>query len=205
MHNKYHESRIRYIFCKSIGIQKNITMSQNYTNPYKYWYLPLITGIIFIISGIYIFRTPLASYLTLSMIFAAIFFVTGIMEVVNAFSNRQYPNWGWSLAGGIVDLVLGIMLISSPALSATILPLYVGITILFHSIMGIGSSLALKKVGIKSWATVMIFSILGLLFAILMIANPVFGGLTIVYYTAISFIMIGVFQIMLAFGLKKLK
>lgn len=188
-----------------IGIQKIITMSQNYTNPYKYWYLPLITGIIFIISGIYIFRTPLASYLTLSMLFAAIFFVTGIMEVVNAFSNRQYPNWGWSLAGGIVDLILGIMLISSPALSATILPLYVGITILFRSIMGIGSSLALKKVGIKSWATVMIFSILGLLFAILMIANPVFGGLTIVYYTAISFIMIGVFQIMLALGLKKLK
>ncbi|SKB91819.1 Uncharacterized membrane protein HdeD, DUF308 family [Soonwooa buanensis] len=180
-------------------------MSQNYTNPYKYWYLPLITGIIFIISGIYIFRTPLASYLTLSMIFAAIFFVTGIMEVVNAFSNRHYPNWGWSLAGGIVDLILGIMLISSPALSATILPLYVGITILFRSIMGIGSSLALKKVGIKSWGTVMIFSILGLLFAILMIVNPVFGGLTIVYYTAISFIMIGVFQIMLAFGLKKLK
>lgn len=188
-----------------IGIQKIITMSQNYTNPYKYWYLPLITGIIFIISGIYIFRTPLASYLTLSMLFAAIFFVTGIMEVVNAFSNRQYPNWGWSLAGGIVDLILGIMLISSPALSATILPLYVGITILFRSIMGIGSSLALKKVGIKSWATVMIFSILGLLFAILMIANPVFGGLTIVYYTAISFIMIGIFQIMLALGLKKLK
>lgn len=180
-------------------------MSQNYTNPYKYWYLPLITGIIFVISGFYIFRTPLASYLTLSMIFAAIFFVTGIIEIVNAFSNRQYPNWGWSLAGGIVDLVLGIMLISSPALSASILPMYVGVTILFRSIMGIGTSLALKKIGGKSWGGIMIFSILGLLFAILMIANPVFGGLTIVYYTAISFIMIGVFQMILAFGLKKLK
>lgn len=180
-------------------------MNNQYKSPYKYWFLPLLTGLLFIISGIYIFKTPVESYLTLAMIFAVIFLISGILEISNAISNRHYPNWGWSLAGGIVDMVLGIILVSSPGLTMAILPLYIGFTILFRSIMGIGAAIMLKKVGLSSWSTTMLISILGVIFSILMIINPVFGGLTIVYYTAMSFFMIGIFQIMLAFGLKKLK
>ncbi|QIG88960.1 HdeD family acid-resistance protein [Chryseobacterium sp. POL2] len=177
---------------------------ENYKNPYKYWYLPLISGILFIIGGIYIFRTPLASYMALGMIFATIFLVTGIIEIIDAFSNRHYPNWGWSLAGAILDLILGILLVASPGLTLTFLPIYVGVTILLRSVIGIGASLSLKKLGFP-WGTAMFFSVLGVLFSLLMIFNPAFGGLTIVYYTAISFIMLGILQIMLSFGLKKLK
>lgn len=180
-------------------------MNESYSKPYKYWFLPIITGIIFIISGIYIFRTPLSSYLALTMLFAAIFFISGIFEIINAISNRHFQNWGWALVGGIIDLLFGIILMASPMLTATFLPIYVGFIIMFRSITGIGHAIALKEMNISAWTTPLIFGILGILLSLLMIFNPYIGGLTIVYYTAFSIIMFGVLQIILGITLKKLK
>ncbi|EPR72335.1 hypothetical protein ADIWIN_2505 [Winogradskyella psychrotolerans RS-3] len=38
-----------------------------------------------------------------------------------------------------------------------------------------------------------------IIFAILILANPVFGGLSIVYMTALAFIMIGLFRLFWGF------
>jgi uncharacterized membrane protein HdeD (DUF308 family) len=38
-----------------------------------------------------------------------------------------------------------------------------------------------------------------------MIVNPAFGGLSIIIYTALAFILVGIVQILFAFMIKKLK
>ena len=55
----------------------------------KYWYLPLITGIIFILIGVWVFRTPLASYITLVLLFSVTFLITGIIEIVYGYSTER--------------------------------------------------------------------------------------------------------------------
>ena len=57
--------------------------------PSKFWFLPLLSGILFIIAGIWIFRTPESSYVALSILFAAAFFVSGIFEIFRALGNTQ--------------------------------------------------------------------------------------------------------------------
>jgi uncharacterized membrane protein HdeD (DUF308 family) len=59
--------------------------------------------------------------------------------------------------------------------------------------------------GVKSWVGPLLFSILGIIVSAIMIFNPVLGGLTIIMYTAIALLMVGIFQIILSFSLKKLK
>jgi len=178
----------------------------NQQNPtYKFWILPILTGIIFIISGIYIFRTPVDSYMTLATLFAIIFVVSGISEIINAISNRRFQNWEWSLVEGLIDLLFGIILLSSPLLTATFLPVYFGFMIMLRSITGIGHALVIKKMGNKSWIGPLIIGILGVILSLLMIFNPAFGGLTIIYYTAISVIMFGVLQIFFGITLKKIQ
>lgn len=172
----------------------------------KYWYLLAILGIVLILVGIWVFMTPLQSYITLSMLFAVTFLFTGIMETIYAISNRKsLDNWGWSLAGGIVDFLIGVMLIVNPQISLLALPFYVGFGILFRSIMAIGWSIELKKHQVSSWASLLGIGILGLIFAFIMLWNPIFAGMTIVFYTATAFIVIGVFQVYLSIRLRKLK
>lgn len=50
----------------------------------------------------------------------------------------------------------------------------------------------------------MVISVLSLLFAFLMLTNPVFGGMSIVFWTGITLISVGLFNIFLSFKLKKL-
>ena len=84
----------------------------------KYWYLPVITGIIFVLVGIWVLRTPLGSYVTLAMLFSFTFLIAGLIEIIYAISNRKViDSWSWSLAGGIVDFLIGVLLVSQPEIS----------------------------------------------------------------------------------------
>ena len=174
-------------------------------NATKHWYLSLILGILFIITGILVLRTPLESYLTLSILFSVTFFVNGISEIVYSISNRrQLDNWGWVLAGGIVDLLFGIWLMSSPLVSITVIPFVVGFMLMFRSFAAIGFAVDLKSFGVKEWGWLTALGILGMLFSFILLWNPMLAGLTIVMWTASAFIAIGVFKIFLSFKLKQL-
>lgn len=95
-------------------------------NSVKHWYLHLISGLLFIATGIYTFASPLESYLALSVIFSITFLVSGIGEIVFSISNRnEIDSWGWNLVFGIFTLLVGVLLIVKPEISVAMLPLYV--------------------------------------------------------------------------------
>ncbi len=172
----------------------------------SYWYLPLLLGILFIALGIWVLFTPLESFLALAIFFAVTFLISGILEIVYAISNRRSLNkWGWSLAVGIVDLIIGIILVSTPAISMVVLPLYVGFGVLFRATLAIGWAFELKRREVPNWGWFLAVGLLGVLFALVMLWNPLFGGLTIVIYTGVALISIGVFQVFLSLRLKKYK
>ncbi len=172
----------------------------------RQWYLILILGIILIIVGIWVFSTPVLSYATLSLLFAVSFFVTGILEIVYAISNRkEMNNWGWSLVGGIIDLLIGILLMALPLTAMMFLAFYVGFGILFRSVMAIGKAIDLKKLKVGDWGYLLFIGILGLLFSFILIWNPLFAGFTIIFYTGMAFIIMGIFQIFLSLRLRKVK
>ena len=85
-----------------------------------------------------------------------------------------------------------------------VLSYFVGFGILFRAMMAIGWSMDLKRQKVPGWGYLLFISIAGLLFAFILLLNPVFAGLTIVYYTAFAFVLIGISQVFLAFRLKHL-
>ncbi|MEK6449818.1 MULTISPECIES: HdeD family acid-resistance protein [Myroides] len=172
----------------------------------KNWYIPAIVGALFVVGGIYIFMTPLASYFSLTVLFSCMFLISGIFEIAFAFSNRdQLDGWGWMLFSGIVDLILGTILIGNPSLSAVVLPIFVGFGLMFRSMRGMGIAFDLKNYGVKSWTGLFVFALLGMIFAFFMLWNLEFGAFTIVYWTAFSFILLGIYGIMYGFFLRRIK
>ena len=183
----------------------NLKLIKSIRNAIKFWYLPLLLGLFFIGIGIWVFKTPLESYVTLAMLFSISFIVSGLSDIIFSVSNKnELENWGWVLTSGILTFIMGILLVMNPTISIITLPFYVGFVILFRSIGAISFSLDLKSYGVLDWGNLMAVGILGVLFAFILIWNPLFGGMTVVVWTALAFIMAGAFSIYFSLKLKKL-
>lgn len=175
-------------------------------NTIKYWYLHLIVGILFILVALWVFNTPVATYLTLSILFTVTFLVSGISEIIFALSNRkELDNWGWTLVSGIFSLLIGVLLVANPALSVTTLAFYAGFLVLFRSIWAISISVELKNYGVSQWVMLLIIGILGVLFSFILLWNPLFAGMTLVIWTGLAFLLAGIFAVILAFKLRNMK
>jgi len=171
----------------------------------KFWYVPLLVGLLFIGAAIAAFVSPASSYLALAMLFSLGFMFSGIFEIIFSVANRnQLDNWGWFLVFGIATFVIGVLLLTNPILSMAVLALYVGFIILFRSISTLSFALDIKKYGSPGWGWLLALGILGTVFSIILIWNPVFAGMTIIFWTGMAFLLSGAFGIFFSIQLRKL-
>jgi uncharacterized membrane protein HdeD (DUF308 family) len=180
------------------------TTLESVKGPAKHWYLKLFLGIIFIIVGIWVLVTPVSAYIALSLLFGISFLVTGILQITYATSNRKVlAHWGWTLAIGILELLVGILLLVNPEISMVVLPLYVGFVLLFRSITALGWAFLLHKLQIKYWEWVLAIGILGLMFSFVLLWDLLLTALIIVIITGIAFLLTGITHIILSFRLRR--
>ncbi|WP_288207771.1 DUF308 domain-containing protein [uncultured Parabacteroides sp.] len=169
------------------------------------WWVSLLLGLLYILIAICLMFTPLASYVALSILFSVAMFVSGTLEILFAASNRKHiSSWGWYLAGGIIDLILGIYLMASPGLSMTVLPFILAFWLMFRGFSSTGYAMDLKRFGTGNWGWYMAFGILAIICSIAIIWQPGLGVFTLVYMIAYALLIIGIFRVMLSFELRSL-
>ncbi len=170
------------------------------------WWLFLITGLLFLITGVWVLLTPLESYITLSVLFGVIFFVAGLTKIVFSVSNKNYiSGWGWYLGIGIIDFLLGILLILHPEISMVTLPFLMSIWLMLKGTTLIGIAIDIKQFNIPNWWVLLTGGILTTVFAFFILFNPLIGVFTIVIWTGLAFLTAGLINTMLSFKIKKLK
>lgn len=172
----------------------------------KNWWLALLIGILFIIIGFWTISTPVQSYLSLVIVFASFMFVSGIFQLVFSINNRnEIDNWGWHFAGALFDFVVGCILFFNPSITMVVLPFIIGFYFMFKGFATFGFALDMKKEDSQGWGWLMVSGMLSVVFSIMILSNPTLGGLTIVVFTAMAFFSLGIFNITLAFSLKRIK
>ncbi len=171
----------------------------------KNWWVSLLLGVLYIGLAIWLLMYPGVTYETLSIVFSVCILMTGIFEIAFSLSNTKMPNWGWYLAGGIMDLIVGVMLMSYPGLSEAVLPMILAFWLMFRGFTGIGLSFDAKSFGSKNWGWLLFISILAILCSIGIIWMPAVGAMTYVVVTAMAFFVAGFYRIALSMDLKGLK
>ncbi len=170
----------------------------------KNWWALLLLGIVLIGMGVTVFTYPLDSYVSLSVLFAVGVVISGLLQIWFAIANRkEIDGWGWQLALGIMEVVLGVILVINFGLTLAILPFYIGFWLMFRAFALIGFSFELKTYKILDWGYYLVFGLLLVTLSWFIILNPLFGGITIVAWTATALIVAGVANIILSFKLKK--
>ena len=170
----------------------------------KNWWMSLILGILYIGVAICLMFAPLSSYVALSIVFSISMLISGILEILFAISNKHVSSWGWYLAGGIIDLIIGIYLVAYPMVSMEIIPFLIAFWLMFRGFSANGYSMDLKRYGTRHCGSDMAFGILAILCSLLILWQPAVGALYAVYMISFTFLIIGFFRFMLAFELKNL-
>lgn len=172
----------------------------------KNWWISLLIGILAIVLGIWCFASPDSSLVGMSYVFVIVFLLGGFMDIILAVTNRNIMSgWGWTLAAGILETLMGILLLSLPVPIITgVLIYFVGFWILFRSIWGIGESCQLQAIGVKGWGWLLAISILSVILAFLYLLSPVFGGIFLVVFVGISMLLYGILRIAMSFKLRKI-
>jgi uncharacterized membrane protein HdeD (DUF308 family) len=171
-----------------------------------YWWLLLLTGIALVSMGLWVFVSPEDAYISLSVLFGVCILFVGVFELLFAFSAKRSLNtWGWTVASGIFDILVGCFILAYPDMTAEILPYVLGLWLLLRGFSAIGFALDMRRFGTIGWGWLLGIAILIIVSGILVLAVPTLGLLHIVIWTAVSFIFAGMFRIFLALHLRRIK
>jgi uncharacterized membrane protein HdeD (DUF308 family) len=108
-------------------------------------FLNLLSGVLSIVVGLLFVRAPVGAMLALTLLLVCLLMVGGIVKIVAACSYR-YPAWGWSLANGVLDLVLGLLVWSEwPESALWVIGMFVGISLVCRGANWIGFGMTLRK------------------------------------------------------------
>ena len=108
------------------------------------FFLHLLSGVLSIVVGVLFLRAPVGALAALTLLLACFLMVGGIFKIVSALAYR-FAAWGWSLASGVIDLLLGLLIWQEwPASALWVIGLFVGLNLLFRGINWIALGLALR-------------------------------------------------------------
>lgn len=108
------------------------------------FFFHLLSGVLSIVVGVLFLRAPVDALLALALLLSCLLMVGGIFKIVAALSYR-FAAWGWPLASGVIDVILGVLIWQEwPASALWVIGLFLGISLLFRGFNWIGLGLALR-------------------------------------------------------------
>lgn len=110
------------------------------------FFMHLLSGVLSIVVGLLFLRAPVGALAGLTLLVACFLMVEGLFKIVAALSYR-FAAWGWALAGGIVDVVLGVLIWQQwPASALWVIGMFLGINLIFRGADWIAIGLALRNI-----------------------------------------------------------
>ncbi len=155
------------------------------------WFL-LISGILSLTAGIYMFISPASSLASISFVFSAIMLFNGISETIQYLLSKEKRN-GIALFNGIVTILLAICLLSSTWMGlASFIPYMFAFWVLLHGISKIFVGFAERKENKKEGNHLLLVGIPGTVIGIFMFSHPLFTGLIVAYMVGFGFVYQGI-------------
>lgn len=110
------------------------------------FFLNLLAGLLAMVLGYLFMQTTGVSALTITLLMAAYFMVSGLFKIFTAATHR-FHRWGWMLCNGIATLLLGILLWAQWPLSGLwAIGLFLGIDLLMAGMVWMVVAISLRRV-----------------------------------------------------------
>lgn len=163
------------------------------------WWVLFLRGVISIIFGIALFIIPKMSLLVLMYIFGFTAILDGCINLFLGFKSKNYTKkWWMILLSGVFGILLGILAIFYPLLTAFSLTVFMGLWIL-----ALGVSQIIIAFEASNKIFLIINGILSFIIGLILLINPAAGALAFVWIIGLYSILYGIILAILSFKIKK--
>jgi uncharacterized membrane protein HdeD (DUF308 family) len=104
----------------------------------------VVIGLVLVIAGIVVIAWPQSTFVVIAVIWGIALLIGGIARAVSAVVLRGY-GWGWLVVLGIIETIVGIVILAWPHQTAHVILYLIGIYAIFAGILQILLSFQLKK------------------------------------------------------------
>ncbi|WP_241962916.1 HdeD family acid-resistance protein [Thalassorhabdomicrobium marinisediminis] len=167
------------------------------------WWLLLLRGLAAIAFGVAAFVWPGLTLSLLVMLFGAYILFDGIVGTVDAIRYRdQMDNWLFWLFEGVLGIVVGLLMLFMPAVTAFFLVILIAVWSILGGVLRIVAAVQLRKKIEGEWLLIL-SGVLSILFGIAVIALPYAGLVSIAWLIGFWAVVFGILFVVLAFRLRK--
>jgi uncharacterized membrane protein HdeD (DUF308 family) len=168
------------------------------------WWVLLVRGIAAILFGLAAMVWPGLTIGALIIMFGAFAIVDGVGALFAAFAHRGEAQYWWATAlEGVVGIVLGILVMVWPGISAIALLFWIAAWAIVTGVFEVVSAIQLRKeISGEFW--LILSGLLSILFGIFAFIRPGAGALAVIWVIAIYAIVFGITLIMLSFKVRGL-
>jgi uncharacterized membrane protein HdeD (DUF308 family) len=165
------------------------------------WWLIAIRGVLAIIIGVIALAAPVATMLSLVLLFSAYMLVDGIFAIVAAVrAARQHERWGLLVLEGVAGIVAGCLAVVWPGLTVLAYVLLVAAWAIVSGALMLGVAFRLNLEHGRWW--LVLGGVASLIYGTLLVVAPLIGALVLTWWFGAYALVFGVFLLVLSFRLR---
>jgi uncharacterized membrane protein HdeD (DUF308 family) len=131
------------------------------------WFFALGIGLMLL--GAAAILLPLAASLVTTLVIGWIMIIGGLFQGFHALQNRRWRGWGWTLAGAVLHLVAGVLVVTHPITGTLTLTL---VFAMFFAINGIIKLVrAFQHRPMRAWGWLLFDGLLSLALGVLILSG----------------------------------
>lgn len=166
----------------------------------------ILSGLLMIATGILIICNPIDTLETIAWIYGVITIVRGISSIVYyAGGGRSSFGGTGALFRGIVDIILGIVIIFDRYLIAGALPIIFALWLTVFGIERVARAIDLKKMGYRPWTAIFAIGLISGVVGIISLFSPIMSAGIMAVLLGVGFILQGIGYFLLIIDVKKLQ
>jgi uncharacterized membrane protein HdeD (DUF308 family) len=166
------------------------------------WKSTLVSGILSLILGVLVLAWPGISVLVAAVAFGVYLLITGIAQVTFAFSLHVSAGSRILLfISGAASLILAVLAFRHFGNAVLLLAIWIGIGFIFRGVATTISAISDPNLPGRAWA--IFVGVISLLAGIVVLASPFASIVTLAIVVGVWFVVIGTFEIVSSFGIRK--
>lgn len=167
------------------------------------WWVLVLYGVIAVVFGILAFLWPAKTAIAMAWAFGVMALAEGILSVFALFRRDVAVSRGWLALYALTSLVFGVLAVSNPLKTASILLLFLAAWLIVAGVYRIVLAIRIRKEITGEWM-IALSGVLAIVLGGLFLMSPAAGLVTVALWMGLGALVYGVLQIVAGFRLRRL-
>jgi len=170
------------------------------------WWILLIVGILFLILSGKVMMHPAESIIGLAFFIGWASLIAGFFQVGFAISSKAIiKNWTWRLFSGIINIVIGVIFLSHPAMTAQMLPFLFGFWMIFIGITTFFNGIREKNSNVPGGWFEMLLGVLIFIGGMSISYYPAQEASMLIWFIGFTLMFYGIYFVVISLQISKMK